>query len=139
VRAAQEAIANAPQPVQVPRVITPVVLHRTKSGQVWLETCVRGTPSPSMGVAPVCREMGYLRLDTKPFALAKKRPAFRDASPTPTTGRHPLGNKLVATFAPRSLDDMHNDPKPYDGMWTIKRNAKAIGEIPGEQLLLAPR
>lgn len=120
-------------------VITPVLLRRTKSGDVWIQTCVRGKPSPSKGIAPVCREMGYLRVDTKPFALAKKRPVLRDARPTPTTGRQQLGDKLVATFSPRSLDGMRNDPKPYDGLWKIERNAKTIGEIPGEQLLLAPR
>ena len=120
-------------------VITQVLLRRTKSGEVWIETCVRGKPSPSKGVAPVCREMGYLRLDTKPFALAKKRPAFRDSHPTATTGRQQLGDKLVATFSPRSLDDLRNDPKRHDGLWKIERDAKTIGEIPGEQLLLAPR
>lgn len=120
-------------------VITQVLLRRTKSGEVWIETCVRGKPSPSKGIEPVCREMGYLRVDTKPFALTKKRPKFRDSRPTPTTGRQQLGDKLVATFTPRSLDDMRNDPRPYDGLWKIERNAKIIGEIPGEQLLLAPR
>jgi len=134
-----DSASLTPSDWKAPGLITQVLLRRTKSGEVWIETCVRGTHSPSIGRAARCREMGYLRLDTKPFAFAKKRPAFRDSTPTSPTGRQQLGDKLVAKFFARSLDDMHNDPKPYDGLWKIERNAKNIGEIPGEQMLLAPR
>jgi hypothetical protein len=119
-------------------VITPVLLRVSRTGEVWIETCVTGTPSPAMGVNPVCKATGYLRVDAKPFELASKRPAFRESRPASTRGKAALGGHLVATFRARSLDDMRNDPKPYDGLWKLDDGKHAIGEIPGQQLLIAP-
>ena len=118
----------------------PGSLRRTKSGEVWIETCVRGKPSPSKGVAPVCREKGYLRLDTKPFTSQRSDLRFE----TRPRRRRPGDNNSATSSSPRLPYDRsrraRNDPlKAYDGLWKIERNAKIIGEVPGEQLLLAPR
>jgi hypothetical protein len=125
---------------KISTVFTEVFLRVTKSGEIWLETCVAGTPSPMMGVKAICKQPGYLRVDTKPYKLVTKKPAFRDSSPTPTTAKQQaLGDGLFATLRSRTLDEMHGDPKPYDGLWKLERNKHVLGEIPGEQLLLAPR
>lgn len=121
--------------------ITPVILRVTETGQVWLDTCVRGRRSPSKGVAAVCHATGYLRVDVTPLertARAPKRLQVERAT-SPANGRRSFGAGISGTYRGRTLEEMHSDPKPFDGLWTISRGAKVLGDIPGKQLRLAPR
>lgn len=111
-------------------------LHATAGGEIWLEMCARGTPSPQKGVASICRARGWRRVDIDSTAVAKRPP--KKLVVERGGGKRAISGGFSASYEGRELMEMHQDPKPYDGQWTIQRGGKEIGKVPGSVLRVAP-
>lgn len=112
-------------------------LHATVGGQIWLEMCAEGEPSPQKGVDSKCRKHSWRRLDAYAAAPATSKASQKVVKESKATKRT-ITSGLSVSYEGRTLEEMRQDPKPYDGLWTVKRGRKVIGTVPGAVLKVAP-